>query len=380
MNNRLLAAVPPMGWNSWNTFYDTFDESLIMEMADVFVRDGYLESGYNYLILDDCWLEMERDREGNLVPDHRKFPRGIRPVIDYVHSRGLKFGIYECCGVRTCAGYPGSFEHERQDAELFAAWGVDYLKYDNCHRPSSVGSELLYRRMSHALRNSGRDILLAACQWGTEEVGKWIRSTGAHTYRSTTDIRDNWASVRGIAEERLAHLDEGATGCFNDMDMLVAGMNGVSSNPETGAEGCTYEEYQTHFALWSILNSPLIIGCDLRKADEKTRALLMNRDIIAINQDPEGRTCYRLTCNCSPGTFTLVKPLGGNRLAVGMFNFGEKEAPAGFPFWDLGLSARDGRGIRVYDCLKGTEAGVFSESFSTKLPVHGCGVYVLSEI
>ena len=372
-----MAAAPPMGWNSWNTFYDRYDENLIMEMADTLVRDGYLENGYRYLILDDCWLEMERDQGGSLVPDRRKFPRGIRPVIDYVHEKGLKFGIYECCGVRTCAGYPGSFEHEKQDAELFASWGVDYLKYDNCHRPSSVGSELLYRRMGLALRNSGRDILLAACQWGTENVGKWIRSTGASSWRSTIDIRDNWESIRGIAEERLSRLDEGAPGCFNDMDMLVVGMNGSSMNPETGAEGCTYEEYRTHFALWAMLNSPLVIGCDLRKADEKTRELLLNKDLIAINQDPEGRNCYRLTCSCSPGTFTLVRPLSGGKLAAGIFNFNDKETFSGFPFWDLGLSARDKRPVQVYDCLKHSAAGVFTESFSAKLPPHGCGVYIL---
>lgn len=380
MGNSIMAAVPPMGWNSWNTFYDKFDENLIMEIADLFVRDGYLESGYSYLILDDCWLEMERDKRGNLVPDRRKFPRGIEPVIDYVHQKNLKFGIYECCGVKTCAGYPGSFEHEKQDAELFAKWGVDYLKYDNCHRPPSLGSELLYRRMSHALRSTGRDILLAACQWGHEDVGRWIRSTGAHTYRSATDIRDNWDSITGIVDQRLAHLDEGAPGCFNDLDCLVAGMSGSSANPETKAEGCTFEEYQTHFVLWAMLNSPLIIGCDPRKADEKTRALLMNRDIIAINQDPEGRSCFRITCNCCPSTFTLAKPLSGDTFAVGLFNFGETEAVAGFPFWELGLSARDGQTFRIYDCLRHETTGGFTDSFMTKLPAHGCGAYILQRI
>ena len=379
MNNSMLAAVPPMGWNSWNTFYDRFDECLIMEMADTFVRDGYLECGYNHLILDDCWLERERDGAGNLVPDRQKFPRGIEPVIDYVHSRGLRFGIYECCGVRTCAGYPGSFEHEKQDAELFARWGVDYLKYDNCHRPPSMGSELLYRRMSHALRSTGRNILLAACQWGHEDVGRWIRSTGAQTYRSATDIRDCWDSIRGILDQRLDRLDEGAPGCYNDLDMLVVGMGGISSNPETRAEGCTFDEYQTHFVLWAMLNSPLIIGCDPRKADERTRSLLQNRDIISINQDPEGRSCFRISCNCCPDTFALAKPLSGDAYAVGLFNFGENEAAAGFPFWELGLSARDGQSCRLYDCIRHAYAGEFAESYATKLPAHGCEVFLLQK-
>ena len=378
MERKRMGEVPPMGWNSWNTFYDKFDAGLIMEMADAMVNEGYLDSGYEYLILDDCWLEMKRDEQGNLVPSREKFPEGIRPVIEYVHGKGLKFGIYECCGVRTCAGYPGSFEHEMQDAATFATWGVDYLKYDNCHRPSSQGSELLYRRMSFALRNSGRDILLAACQWGTEEVGTWIQSTGSHTYRSTIDIRDQWDSIKSIAQERLSHLNEGGPGCYNDMDMLVVGMAGSGENPETGAEGCTAEEYQTHFALWAMLNSPLIIGCDLRKADQETKTILQNKDLIAINQDREGRTCYKLTCPCSPAAFTLVRPLSTGEYAIGIFNFGEKECMSGFPFWDMGVSAAAVNGLHFHDCLTHQDLGIFKESFSTSVPKHGCRVYRVS--
>lgn len=375
MTQKRTGDVPPMGWNSWNTFYDKYDAGLIMEMADTMVERGYLDCGYRYLVLDDCWLEMERDAQGKLVPSREKFPEGIGPVIDHVHRKGLKFGIYECCGVRTCAGYPGSFEHEMNDAATFASWGVDYLKYDNCHRPSSQGSELLYRRMSFALRSTGRDILLAACQWGTEEVGTWIRSTGAHTYRSTIDIRDRWDSISSITKERLDHLSDGGPGCFNDMDMLVVGMNGTGSNPETSAEGCTPDEYQTHFALWAMLNSPLMIGCDLRKADEGTRALLQNRDLIAINQDREGRTCYKLTCTCSPTAFTLVRPLSGGDYAVGIFNFGEKPCMAGLPFWDMGISAASAEGLHFHDCLTHKDMGVYKESFSAQIPGHGCRVY-----
>ena len=380
MNGRILAAVPPMGWNSWNTFYDQYDEKLIMETADTLLANGYVDAGYEYLILDDCWAKRERDADGNLVPDPGKFPNGIENLISYVHERGMKFGIYACCGVRTCAGYPGSFEHEAQDVALFAKWGVDYVKYDNCHRPSSQRSEMLYRRMSYALRNSGRDIILAACQWGTEDVERWIRSTGAHTYRSTVDIRDMWDSVKSITEERLAHLGDGAPGCFNDMDMLVAGMHGGGVNPETSASGCSDTEYVTHFALWAMLNSPLIIGCDVRKAEEKTRELLCNRDLIAINQDPEGRSCYRLTCDCSPAAFTLIKPLAGGGYAAGIFNFGEEETMTGFPFWDMGLSAAAGQRLRFYNCLTHEDEGVFGESFSVKLPAHGCAVYRVSAV
>ena len=277
--NELFAAFPPMGWNSWNTFGEEFNEELIMQMADVMADEGYLACGYEYLILDDCWAETSRDENGDLVPSHAKFPEGIEPVIDYVHSKGLKFGIYSCCGVKTCAGYPASFEHEKQDAELFAKWGVDYLKYDNCYRPVSQGSELMYRRMGHALRSTGRDILFAACQWGTDNVGSWIRSTGAHTYRSSVDIRDNWESIKSIAEVRFDHIYESAQCCHSDMDMLVCGMYGHSNNPDVHNEGCSQAEYRTHFALWAMLGSPLIIGCDLRNADDFTKELLQNKDL-----------------------------------------------------------------------------------------------------
>ena len=381
MKEMRLAATPPMGWNSWNTFYDQYNEDVVRSIADAMVREGYADCGYKYLILDDCWSLRDRDENGRLVPDPAKFPGGIERVIEYVHSLGLKFGLYSCCGVRTCAGYPGSFEHERQDAEQFAAWGVDYLKFDNCHRPASQGTEMLYRRMSYALRNSGRDILLAACQWGTEQVENWITSCGAHTYRSTVDIQDSWSSVRSITEQRLQHLNDGRPGCFNDMDMLIVGMNGKGLNPETsaaGCSGCTPDEYQSHFALWCMLNSPLIIGSDLRSADSRAKELLQNRDLIRINQDPEGRTCYKLTCQCSPDAFTLIRPLSGGEYAVGIFNFGEKETMTGFPFWDMGLSSCQGQKLRFHDCLTHENAGVYSESFSVSVPAHGCRVYLCS--
>ena len=183
MKDHTLAPTPPMGWNSWNTFGSQINESLICSTADAIVENGLLDAGYEYLIIDDCWSLKERDRFGKLVPDPDKFPGGIKKVADYLHSKGLKLGIYSCCGTRTCAGYPGSLEHEFEDAATFASWGVDYLKYDNCNRPESLGTQLLYRRIAMALRNSGRDILLAACQWGTENVHEWIRSSGAQTFR-----------------------------------------------------------------------------------------------------------------------------------------------------------------------------------------------------
>lgn len=369
-----MASVPPMGWNSWNTFYDSYDANMIMEVADAMVDKGYLKAGYQYLILDDCWAQADRDDNGDLVPDPEKFPDGIEPVISYIHDRGLKFGIYSSCGVRTCVGRPGSFEHEYQDAARFAEWGVDFLKYDNCHRPNGIPSAPLYRRMSMALRNSGREILLAACQWGTENVSEWIRSTGAHTYRSTVDIQDRWESIKSITDQRLSCLSDGAAGCFNDMDMLVCGMYGRGSNPETSKGGCTEDEYQTHFALWAMLNSPLIIGCDVRSADYRTKSLLQNRDLIAINQDPECRSCFTLKCECDPEGIALVRPLSGGEYAVGMFNFADTEMKMGVTFWDMGLSSESGKQIKCHDCLKQEDIGVLKDCYVDRLPAHGCKV------
>ena len=296
----MVVKTPPMGWNSWNTFYDQVSEELICSTADAMVSQGLAEAGYRYVIIDDCWAKKSRDEHGNLEADPEKFPNGIRPLADYVHSLGLKIGIYSCCGVHTCAGYPGSFEHEFADARQFASWGIDYLKYDNCFHPSTLSSEMLYRRMNMALRSSGRQILLAACQWGRDGVHRWIRSTGAQTFRSTIDIQDAWKSVEQIALSQMEEQYCAGSGCYNDMDILVVGMHGKGLNPETSIGGCTDIEYQTHFALWAMMNSPLIIGCDVRNMDETTRKILTNRELIAINQDPECRTEYFYydACGC----------------------------------------------------------------------------------
>jgi alpha-galactosidase len=175
----MLAKIPPMGWNSWNTFKDEIDEEMILQMADAMVEKGLLEAGYEYLTIDDCWSEMQRDENGMLVADHKKFPHGMKYVADYVHSKGLKFGMYSCCGPKTCAGYPGSFGYEFKDAEYFANVGIDLLKYDNCFHPSTP-APLRYNRMALALKATGREILFSACNWGGENVWEWARSVGAH--------------------------------------------------------------------------------------------------------------------------------------------------------------------------------------------------------
>ncbi len=373
--HHLLAPVPPMGWNSWNTFYDQINEALVFEIADAMCELGLNALGYEYIIIDDCWQSRMRDGEGCLVADPEKFPHGMKYVADYVHKKGLKIGIYSCCGTRTCANYPGSFEHEFTDAKTFAQWGIDYLKYDNCHRPESLRTPELYHRMSMALRNSGRDILLAACQWGRDDVQRWIRSSGAHTFRSSIDITDSWNSIANIAWAQLENQAYNGPGCFNDMDMLVVGMHGISINPETNMGGCTDTEYQTHFALWCMMNSPLIIGCNIRQMSQETRKILCNKNLIAINQDPEVRGCYKVDVFQNPDAFILIRPLSGGDYAVGFFNFSDVAADISLHFWDMGLSYHSGVALSFYDCIEDEDLGVAEELLTKKVEAHGCKVF-----
>ena len=259
----MIARTAPMGWNSWNTFAKDINEELICQMADVMVSEGYRDAGYEYLVIDDCWSEMERDENGRLVPDHVKFPHGMKAVADYVHSKGLKFGMYSCAGVRTCAGYPSSFDHEFVDAATFAEWGVDFLKYDFCNFPVNGDCKMRYQTMSMALKATGREILFSACNWGREEPWHWMRSIGAHMYRSTGDIMDNFVSFTDIVKSQIANFCDSGNYCFNDIDMLTVGMYG-KGNVGIGSV-CTDEEYRIQFALWCMLSAPLMMGGDLRQ-------------------------------------------------------------------------------------------------------------------
>lgn len=379
-NKMPIGFLPPLGWNSWNTFTWDIHEKLIQEIADCFVEQGYREAGYEYIVIDDCWSLRERDAEGSLVADPQKFPNGIKAVADYIHERGLKFGMYSCAGTHTCAGYPGSFEHEFQDARQFAEWGVDLLKYDYCFKPRHMSGELLYKRMNLALRNCGRPILLSACNWGEDQVHNWIRESGAQMYRSTPDIQDNWESIKNIA---LSQIGKGAfTGsfCHNDMDMLVVGMHGGSNNEFIGTiGGCTDTQYKTHFALWAMMGSPLMIGCDIRSASEETKKILQNPDLLAINQDPEARGAYRIQVEPQwfheEEAFVLVKALSDGDLAIGLFNLSDSTRELTVQFWDLGLPYTSGRALSLYDCQEHKEMGIYKERFASVIP--GCDCVVV---
>ena len=253
---------PPMGFNTWNTFGENISADMIKQTADAMVEKGLVDAGYEYLVIDDCWSKRRRDPETDrIVPDPVKFPNGMKDVSDYVHQKGMKFGMYSCAGVRTCADYPGSFDHEYLDAKTFADYGADFLKYDYCYKPENADGPLLYRKMSMALRSSGRDIMLSACNWGCDDVHKWIRSTGAGMYRSTGDICDNFVSFRDIFLSQLDNFVYSAPGCFNDIDMLTVGMY---SQGNVGSTGCTDTEYRLQFSLWCMFAAPLMLGCDVR--------------------------------------------------------------------------------------------------------------------
>ncbi len=370
----MIVKTPPMGWNSWNTFGHNIDENLIKETAKAMVDNGFLEAGYDYLVIDDCWAERKRGADGRMVPDPVKFPSGMKALSDYVHSLGLKFGMYSCAGNMTCAGYPGSFDYEYLDAETFASWGVDFLKYDYCFKPISAEGHLLYKRMGLALANCGRDILLSACSWGVDSTEKWIKQTGAHMWRSTGDINDSWQSVKELYFKQLELQSLNGQGCFNDMDMLIVGMGGKGNVSHVG--GCTFEEYKTHFSLWAFLNSPLMIGCDIRNASQETRSILLNKDVIAINQDPASRQPFICGGHWgSPEVPMWAKFLDGGDVAIGIFNLSDTTVYPYFSLSDIGVSKVSKKAVSLRDLWTGEELGVFGDIYqSPAMEPHTCRI------
>ena len=368
----MMGHTPPMGWNSWNTFGVNINEQIVKEVADAMVAAGLADAGYQYVVIDDGWSLRERDENKRLVPDPEKFPSGMKALSDYVHSRGLKFGIYSCAGVKTCAGYPGSFEHEFIDAETFAEWGVDFLKYDYCYKPRDMDGRLLYRRMAMALKNCGREILFSACNWGIDDSHLWMRSAGAHMWRSTYDILDSWESIKKLAMQQLGKECYSGPYSYNDVDMLVVGMYN-KGNVALG--GCTDEEYKTHFSLWCMMNSPLMIGCDVRKMKKVTRSILTNKELIAVNQDLEVRQAYTITGWHSKEVIHYIKPLVGGDYAICSVNFGDARGWSHLEFWDLGLPTAAGYGFELHDLWTGENLGVKTESYMTALEPHCCKVF-----
>ena len=371
----MLAKKPPMGWNSWNTFGENISDALIRETADAMVETGLRDAGYEYLVIDDCWSMRERDENGSLVADPVKFPNGMKAVADYVHSKGLKFGMYSCCGVKTCAGYPGSWGHEFDDAKYFAEVGIDFLKYDNCYHPS-MPSHLSYNRMALALKAQKRDILFSACNWGNAHVETWARACGVDMYRSTGDIFDSFASIRRLSESQKDKLAYSSAGCFNDIDMLVVGMRGKGNvGEDCGYTGCTDGQYRYHFALWCMMMSPLMIGCDIRHMDEETKKLLLNPALIAINQDEDTRPPLFVNENTGHKEALLTfRHLSDGKVAFGFFNTYETKKTFMIPYYEIGLDPLCGWGFDVTDVFTGEHIGVQKEYVSVTVEAGDCRV------
>ncbi|KAF1710959.1 alpha-galactosidase [Pseudoxanthomonas sacheonensis] len=322
-----LATTPPMGWNSWNKFACNVDEKLIRRMADAMVSSGMRDVGYRYIVIDDCW-HGERDSNGFIQADPKRFPSGMKALGDYIHAKGLKFGIYSDAGRKTCGGRPGSQGYEFQDALQYARWGVDYLKYDWCNTGTRNAQEA-YTLMADALRASGRDIVFSLCEWGGQKPWLWGRTVG-NLWRTTGDIYDKW---QGRHKYMLGMLDivdineplwpYAGPGHWNDPDML-----------EVGNGGMTETEYRTHFSLWAIMAAPLIAGNDLSRMDGATRRILLNREVIAVNQDALGAQGRRVAKNGDQEIW--VKPLADGARAVLLFNRGERPAEIGVGWEQLG--------------------------------------------
>ena len=367
----ILAKTPPMGFNTWNTFGPDINEQMVLEMADVMAEKGYRDAGYRYVVIDDCWSLRERDENGNLVADPEKFPHGMKYVGDYIHSKGLKFGMYSCAGIRTCAGYPASFDHEYQDARTFASWGVDFLKYDFCYFPSFANCQHRYLTMAQALRASGRDILFSACNWGVQEPWNWMRSVGAHMYRSTGDIWDNFPSTAGIMKSQMGNFNANAAGCFNDMDMLTVGMGGQGN---VGDANCnTYGEYEMQFAYWCFCAAPLMMGADLRKVGEEYRTLLQHKELIRLNQDPECRPPYKVRED--NGYTVFIRHLADGEFAIGVFNFHQDPRHAEITFAELGVPVNAGVKLALTDVITGESIPAKRDDLFVYVPGHSCKIF-----
>ena len=356
-----IARTPAMGWNSWNKFAGRVDDSAVRAMADAMASNGMREAGYVYVNIDDTWEGDKRDEQGNITTN-KKFP-DMKALADYVHSKGLKLGIYSSPGPTTCAGYIGSYGHEAQDARTFAAWGIDYLKYDWCgarmlHDEQDMQG--LYQIMGEALLASGRQILYSLCQYGRMEVWKWGADVGGNSWRTTGDIRDAWDSMTriGFSQDSLAPYAQ--PGHFNDPDMLEIGNGGMSD-----------VEYRTHMTLWSMLASPLLAGNDLRTMTPSILAILTNREVIAIDQDSAGKQARRAWASADSATMRKeiwTRPLAKGAYAVAAFNRGPAAAEMTIDFAALGV---DPRGKTVRDLWAHKKVSLRDGRYTATVPSHG---------
>jgi alpha-galactosidase len=360
-----LALTPPMGWNSWNKFGCNVSEDLIKSVADAIATNGMKDAGYQYVVIDDCW-QVSRDANGNIAADPKQFPSGIKALSDYVHSKGLKFGLYSDAGAKTCAGRPGSQGHEYQDALQYARWGADYLKYDWCNT-GTRNAEEAYLTMSTALLSTGRPIVFSICEWGTAKPWLWGKGTG-NLWRTTGDISDKWTSKKkwpdgtcceygmvDILDMQIGLESFAGPGHWNDPDML-----------EVGNGGMTIPEYRAHFSLWALLSAPLIAGNDVRSMSPEIKEILTNSEAIAVNQDKLGREGRRIR---KDGDLEVwAKPLSDGSRAVILFNRGATEADVGVSWEEIAYPNH--LSVKVRDLWSHKDVGSFTGKYSAKVPSH----------
>ncbi|KJV33865.1 alpha-galactosidase [Luteibacter yeojuensis] len=359
-----LAQLPPMGWNSWNHFAGRITAADVRGMADAMVATGMRDAGYTYVNIDDTW-EGERDAAGHIRPN-AKFG-DMAALAAYVHARGLKLGLYSSPGAKTCAKFEGSFGHEDDDARTYAAWGVDFLKYDYCgatllYPVTRENQEALFRRMGHALRNAGRPMVYSLSQSGEFDIWRWGPGTGANLWRTTPDISDTWASMsqRGFRQLELAAWS--GPGHWNDPDMLEIGNGGMDT-----------DEYRTQMSLWSMLPAPLLAGNDLRTMDAATRSILLNREVIAVDQDPAGRPARRL--QKQGDVEVLARDMADGSVVVGFFNRGDASASVSFAWHRLGSGFAGTATVRDLWAHQSSPAG---DAFHGDVPRHGVVLLRLS--
>lgn len=355
-----LGKTPPMGWNSWNKFGCNVSEKLIRETADAVVASGMKDAGYKYVVIDDCW-QVKRAADGTIVADPERFPSGIKALGDYVHSKGLLFGIYSDAGSKTCAGRPGSRGYEYQDARTYASWGVDYLKYDWCsaERQDSIES---YTLMSNALKATGRPILFSLCEWGSTKPWLWAKDVG-NIWRSTGDIVNCWDCKEkwgGLGVVHILDLLDGTEsyagpGHFNDPDML-----------EVGNGKLTPDENKAHFAMWAILAAPLIAGNDIRSMDAETKAVLTDKEVLAIDQDALGKQGRRVSKDGDKEVW--ARELQGGNRAVALLNRAATPQTITVKWEDLGYPTHLSAQLR--DLWQHKDLGAKSGSYTATVAPH----------
>ncbi len=361
-----IALTPPMGWNSWNCFGCDVNEANVRAAADAMVASGLIQHGWTYINIDDCW-EAGRDGQGKIL-SNQKF-LDMKALTDYVHSKGLKIGLYSSPGPKTCAGHTGSYQHEQQDAQSYADWGFDYLKYDWCSygeiAPNPDHAQLTkpYQVMRAALDSVHRDIVFSLCQYGMGNVWEWGAQVGGNCWRTTGDITDTWNSMSSLGFGQAGHEKYAGPGRWNDPDMLVVGYVGWSARVRPTK--LTPNEQYTHISLWCLLCSPLLIGCDMTKLDEFTLNLLTNDEVLEVSQDPLGRQAGRIA---KRGEIEVwAKEMEDGSRAVGLFNLGDDQAPASVTWAELGLKGKQ----TVRDLWRQQNLGSSSLGFQAPVPRHG---------